>query len=126
MLRLVCMKCSNNIVKFSEDGDSTATCIDKLRLKYTIYRILDLLVLVEFVIQLAMHGRNNMKVIWYKSPNMWLFIINKKNFYRQFVLTKRKKFLVSYQNLLNRHSSEVTSLYRLPGYTKECPRPWLG
>jgi len=81
MLRLVCMKCFNNIVKFSEDGDSTATFIDQLRLKYTIYRIMDLLVLVEFVIQLAVHGMNNMKVIWYKSSNMWLFIINKRNLF---------------------------------------------
>jgi hypothetical protein len=44
--------------------------MNQLRLKYTIYGIMDLLVLTEFVIQLAMHGMNNMKVIWYKNRNM--------------------------------------------------------
>jgi hypothetical protein len=45
-----------------EDGDCTETCRSNLMVRYTIYRTVRLLVLLEFVIQLIMHGMNNMKV----------------------------------------------------------------
>jgi len=38
------------------------TCIKKLILKYIIYRIVHLLVLIEFENQLTVHRMNNMKV----------------------------------------------------------------
>jgi hypothetical protein len=50
--------------KLPEDGGYAETCSSKLILNYVMYRIVHLLVLVliQFVIQLAIHGTKNMKV----------------------------------------------------------------
>jgi len=44
-----------------EDGNYTETCGRKLIVKYVIYRIVHLLVLLEIVNQITIHGMNNMK-----------------------------------------------------------------
>jgi len=48
--------------KLPEESNCVETCRSKLIVKYVIYRVVHLLVLIEFVNHFTMHGRNNMKV----------------------------------------------------------------
>jgi hypothetical protein len=54
---------SINKCKLPEDGDYAETCRSKLTLKYTMHRVMHLLVLMKFVILLALREMNNMKVV---------------------------------------------------------------
>jgi len=47
--------------KLPEDNNSAETRRSKLIVKYTIYRIVHLLVLVRFAVQVTKHGMNIMK-----------------------------------------------------------------
>jgi len=53
---------SQDWCELPEDGDYAETCRNKL-IMYTIYRIVHLLVQINFVIHFAVHGVNNMKDI---------------------------------------------------------------
>jgi hypothetical protein len=72
--------------KLPEDGNYAETCGRKLILKYAVYRILHLLVLIEFVINFAKHGMNRMKVFSFydstyaQSPELLIFTTPRCNF----------------------------------------------
>ena len=48
---IYCCMLEQHLWKLPEDGDYADTCRSKLTLKYTVYRIVHLLVLIKFVIQ---------------------------------------------------------------------------
>ena len=71
MFRLVCMKSFNNIVvSFLKMAIPPQHVLTYFKIKIHNIQNNGFVVLREFVIQLAMYGMNNMKVIWYKSRNM--------------------------------------------------------
>ena len=49
--------------RLPEDVDCTEICGSKLIVKYLIYKIVYLLVLIEYVHQFTRHGMKNMKII---------------------------------------------------------------
>ena len=69
MVRIIIAKSSyccifqQHLCKLPEDNFSAETCRSKLIFKYTIHRMVHLLVQIKFVILFTMHGMNDVNVV---------------------------------------------------------------